>query len=837
MRRKPFKITTVYDTETCNIGSGEDTRAYPILYIFNDIKECDLATYEPDNEQENVSFIRFEDAALEYIEDLITWGRFNRTTPVVCVYNLIFDLKPIIAQLNERYGMQTMAQSSTHIYTLDICTPSGDVLLRFWDTYFLEMRGLDAMGKTCGIEKASGSWDYEKIRTPKTPLNDQELYYAKRDVQVIPAYLRFLLESNAWLDESMFGCQVLTKTSLVRQMAKNEIGAHKVRDRHGKEKTLSHHFLQVCNSERAKDYETYALRKACFRGGFTFTAAKYASMTVQNVVSLDAVSMHHLFINGRFVPCDFKRADLDELENACFSILETPREYALEHYEKPFLFGIHACVEFKNMRLKDGTIFSRDHIALLARSKFTEVVSDDLVSDERNIAADEDIKAGGYKDEALGGVFAFGKLYSAEVVRVYVTEMELWNISRIYDFDEVRPLFGEVSTTFRRPPDYVIAQSHVLFETKNALKQVLKKYDETPYTGTIPPTIPYEIALQIESGTISKEFLNSYYQSTVKGQYNGIFGTQAMDELRPDYMVEDGELSIDPETRVNASNFFDRMPKNSKVYYNYGSRIVGGSRMHLIVCMEMLFQHFGDRMLVTGGDTDSVKASCSEDVTDEEILECLRPLEKICAGAIARTSERLNNTLPDLYSALDKVGTFEIEESSKGSTRYPKHFEAWNKARCSQDINGVCHITAAGVARPEGSYNVENLLTDFSKCYDFERIAPLVLGYNTNIDSSISYLLQRHTPRAGERFEGSIIDYLENEETIECPQSIALYPTSRDIAAMEKKDNQLNVDYLRKNFKRKIDTRIKILSKDKENKGHITILTEEGVFAEYDGTL
>ena len=833
MARKPFKITTVYDTETCNIGSGEDTRAYPILYIFNDIKSCDLVTDEPDNEQEQVIFIREESAALDYIEDLITWGRFNHITPVVCVYNLIFDLKPIIAQLNDRYDMQTMAQSSTHIYTLDICTPSGDVLLRFWDTYFLEMRGLDAMGKTCGIEKAIGTWDYDKIRTTKTPLTEQELNYAKRDVQVIPAYLRFLLESNVWLDASMFGCQILTKTSLVRQMARNDIGTHKVRDRHGKESTLARYFHQICNSERAKDYETYALRKACFRGGFTFTAARYASVVVNNAVSLDAVSMHHLFINGRFVPCDFKRAHLDELENACFSILETSREYALAHYEKPFLFGIHACVEFKNLRLKDGSIFARDHIALLARSKFVEVVSDDIASDERNIAADEDIKAGGYKDEALGGVFAFGKLYSAGVARVYVTELELWNISRVYDFDEVRPLFGEVSTTFRRPPDYVIAQSHVLFETKNALKQVLKRYAEETYTDKIPSTIPHELALQIESGAISKDFLNSYYQSTVKGQYNGIFGTQAMDELRPDYIVEDGELSIDPETRVNASNFFDRMPKNSKVFYNYGSRIVAGSRMHLVIAMELIYEHFFNRMMITGGDTDSIKASCAGNVSDEEILECLQPLEKICAGAIARTSERLKNTLPDLYSTLDKVGTFEIEESSKGSTRYPKHFESWNKARCSQDINGECHITAAGVARPEGSYNVEDLLTEFSKRYGFEQIAPLVMGYNTNIDSSISYLLQRHTPQAGERFKSSITDYLGNEEIIDCPQSIALYPTSRDIAAMEKRDNQLNVEYLRKNFSRKIDTRIKILSKDENEKGHITILTEEG-FVDYE---
>lgn len=832
---KPFKITTIYDTETTNIGHGGETRAFPILYIFNDVKECELATYEPDNDLEEIHFLREEKEALDYIENLILWGRKNHISPVVCVYNLIFDLKPLIKQLNDRYAMQTMARSSTNIYTIDLCAPSGDVLLRFWDTYFLEMRGLDAMGKTCGIEKASGSWDYSKIRTPKTPLTDEELYYAKRDVQVIPAYLRFLLESNIWLDESMLACQVLTKTSLVRQMAKNDIGVHTTHDRFGKAVSLSDYFLRTCNAERAKDYETYALRKACFRGGFTFTSAKYASTVVENVVSLDAVSMHHLFINGRFIPVSFKRADLDELENACWSVLETTREYALEHYEKPFLFGIHACVEFENLRLKEGSVFARDHIALLARSKFVETRASEFDDDERNIAAENEIKTNGFHDEASEPVFAFGKLYSAKRARIFVTEMELWTVSRVYDFDGIKPLFGEVSTTFRRPPDYVMAQSHVLFKNKNALKQLLKSYDEAPYTDPIATTIPHEIALQIESGTISSYFLNSYYQSTVKGQYNGIFGTQAMDELRPDYTVEGGELEIDPDTRVNATNFYDRLPKNSKVLYNYGSRIVAGSRMHLVIACELVFEHFGEKMLITGGDTDSIKAACAEDVTDFEIIECFQQLEKPCKNAITRTSERLKKTFPDLYSDLEKVGTFEIEEAVHGSTRYIKHFEAWNKARCSLDHNGRCHITAAGVARPEGVYNVEDLLTDLSASYGFENIAPFVMGYNTNIDSSISYLLQRHTPKAGERYIGIVADHLGSTHTIDCPQSIALYPTSRDLAAMEKRDNQLNVEYLRKKFNRKIDTRIKILSKDSEGNGHITILTEEG-FREYDGT-
>lgn len=831
MSRKPFRVTTIYDTETTNIGFGEETRAFPCLYIFNDVKDINLYEYEPDHESETISFIREESATIEYLEDVIMWGRFNKVVPVVCVYNLIFDLKPIIKQLNDRYPLQTMAQSSTHIYTLDICDENGNILLRFWDTFFLEMRGLDAMGKTCGVAKATGSWDYDKVRTPYTPLSEEELYYAKRDVQVIPAYLRFILESNEWADPFMFADSILTKTSLVRQMAKFDIGRLKVEDEKGKKHSLSSYFMSTCNKEKALDYQTYALRKACFRGGFTFTAARQANRIVENVVSLDVTSMHHTFINGRFIPVHFQSSSKEELENAAWSIIETTREYVLSHYEKPFLFGIHAIFDISNIRLKEDTIFSRDHIALLARSKFdTGKAAGAFGDNELNIEAERMVKASGFHDKAIGATFAFGKLYAAERAQVFMSELELWAFSQVYDFDEIEPLFGEISVNFRRPPDYVIGQSHVLYSSKDAMKEILNNYEEGQrYTQEIPSSVPEELAKQIKTGTISKAFLDGYYNSTVKGMFNGIFGAQAMDELRPDYMVEDGELYIDPETRTTPENFEERAPRESKVLYTYGMRIVGGSRMHLVIALQLLYEHFGNRMFITGGDTDSIKAACAKDVETLEISEALRPLEVCSAQAIERTSQRWEESFVELSCDMFGVGGFDVEPATKTNTFYPLHFEAWNKARISFDDNNEAHITAAGIARPAGSMNVERLTTDLSNEYGFEEIAPLVLGYNTNIDSSISYLLQRHTPKAGDRFIGDVTDHLGDTYSLNVPQSIALYPTSREVAGIEKRDNKDNIKYLQENFGVVIDTRIKILSKNNEEP-HITIYDPEGVF-------
>ena len=52
--RKEYRIAAIFDTETTNIGEGAETRAYPILYIFNDLRDTPLESYDPDTD--NVRF-------------------------------------------------------------------------------------------------------------------------------------------------------------------------------------------------------------------------------------------------------------------------------------------------------------------------------------------------------------------------------------------------------------------------------------------------------------------------------------------------------------------------------------------------------------------------------------------------------------------------------------------------------------------------------------------------------------------------------------------------------------------------------------------------------------
>lgn len=74
MKRKRFKIAAVYDTETCNVGKGNQTRAYPILFIDNDIRGIDLKRYIVD-ESDHINMYRYE---TEYINQLHTYINYGK---------------------------------------------------------------------------------------------------------------------------------------------------------------------------------------------------------------------------------------------------------------------------------------------------------------------------------------------------------------------------------------------------------------------------------------------------------------------------------------------------------------------------------------------------------------------------------------------------------------------------------------------------------------------------------------------------------------------------------------------------------------------------------------
>lgn len=797
--KKYYHISACFDTETTNI-KGElpsDTRAICILYIFNDLRMKNLKEYEP-GKDDKVSFLRYESEAQDYIDSLVEWGKKSKVIPIICAYNLMFDLQTLMYGLNKRYEMRVNAQSSTNVYVLDLIE-ENETVLRFWDTYHLEMRGLAAMGDTCGLEKAKGDWDYSLVRTCETPLTDEEKFYATRDVQVIPAYLKYLLNANEWLKQYELGNKVLTKTSLVRRMAVLTIGQKRVKRKNNKELSLERAFEAMCKRQLPIDYESYAIRKACFRGGFTFTSGRYANEVVQNVVSMDVTSMHHAFINGRYVPVDFDKDTPELLNKMIENVLSKSTEDVLERYYQPFVCAFHMEVYFENIRLKSGSCFEEWQIGLIPMGKFRTVLPKgaDYGLDERARLGEEILRRAGFHDRCIEPIFAFGKLYSAESCVLFLTELELWCISQVYEWDYISAVRGESTVKWNKPPDYVTLQSNNLFEMKNDAKIINKNYRQgKPYELEIPNTIPIGIANQLKAGICDSGFFESYYNSTVKGMFNGIYGTMAQDVFKPDYAISDGELYVNRDTATTDSNFQDKKPKRCKVLYTYGMRIVGGSRMHLVIAMQLLYNAFGRRISITGGDTDSLKIRVDEDVTNDELLEALKPLHDAVETAIDYSMQRVRKLFPDIASNLEHIGKFEIEDCG-GYPRWKYHMEAWNKARISISEEGKVHVTCAGLSRPIGRYHIEDFISELLEDYEPEELLPMVLGYNVYVKHELCFALEHRKPNAIDVYEGDITDYLGKTYHVSQNEATALYESGRMLGDTNKRTNADNVNYLK----------------------------------------
>lgn len=803
MPKTSFKVCSIFDTETTNIGTGADTRAFTVSYQFNDLRDVDLSTYSA--ELDNVLIYRYAAEALNYIDSLIDWGIDSNVVPIVCGYNLMFDLQTLMYELAQAYIMKVNAQSSTNVYTLDLYIEDRQVL-RFWDTYHLEMRGLEAMGNTAGMAKATGKWDYSKIRTPETPLTQKEIFYAARDVQVIPAYLRFLIESNEWLTPEMLGVNVITKTSLVRNMATLQIGTLRITKRNGAKQSLLQAFEYTCMRELPRDFQTYGLRKACFRGGFTFTAAKTASVVVENVASLDVTSMHHTFINGMKIPMHFKKLHPALIRCQCERILNTDLDYVLSHYNQPFYDAFHARIEFTDIRLKQSSIFAKAGIALIPEGKFSSVpVAPEYGTNEAVNLTERLNRLAGWHDVAYNPTFALGKLYKADRCILHVSEIELWTMAQVYEWHSYRVILGEGSLNFKYPPDYVTLQSNILYETKNDCKQINNHYEEgKPYPYEIPATIPAGIAATLQDGTCSAQFFNGYYNSTIKGMFNGIYGVNSQDVYKCSYKVDlDGTISVDMDTAPNAENFESKKPKNCRVLYTYGLRIVGRSRMHLVIAMILLDAAFGPKVQITGGDTDSIKIACDDSVTDSDLSKALEPIAKASKNAINLTMQRVRHLFPEYASTLHKVGSFDIENEGN---HYKLHMDTWNKARVSLDKSNKAQITCAGISRNARLYNIEHYISDMSALYGFRKIAPLVLGYDSYIDNSIAHALQHHRPKFTDVIEMDVTDYLGNTTHVKQYEAIALYPTGRALGELDKRANAETVQYLQDTYNRQLPT-------------------------------
>lgn len=755
MREKqPYKIVAAYDTETTNIATATEKVAFPILHQLGWFSGNRLSEVTPENVREYVSVSIYRHAVdvFDAFENVLQSE--HDYVPVVMVHNLGFDMFSLAPFLCE-HDCTVLARTSTKPINITVLRDDGEPGLVLWDTLGMFAKSLETMGAECGMPKLIGAWDYERVRTPETPLTVDELAYATEDIYTLFAYIGYYLRLNPLIKEKQLARKVSTKTGAVR--AKREELFYKLKGI-GSEKQVGRMWSRHTLLEQPKtDDELYTMQ-ACTRGGFTFTANRSAAIpfdlseTDMIVAGYDASSQHPAQMTAHLFPENFRQATPEILGVDMELVKRVTMDAAIENWAKPFPVAFEACIRFENMRLKAGSLWEHEGIATLASARGSK---------------------GGKGDAWSGSFETFGKLNSAENAELYVTELEWWLINQVYDYDSATPLSGYETGRFTRPTDFSVLAVMHFFKAKNTFKRFMKTRAADNEVRAVTPDYLVE---QMEAGTADETEVKSYYQ-ILKSDLNALYGIEITNEARAPQELQEGAGIV----TLEGSGIAD-IPKQPKTWYQYGQRVVGWSRIAQAVTMELVKPHV---KRIINGDTDSIKVLARRDA-----LPSIRQSLDVYGRAVERARKmvchRVKTQHPEFYDSLDGMGGYELEFTA---TRY---CAAWNKAYMLERGNGI-EVTLAGVPTERGDTSYTWLANKLmSEGWGWDAVCSVLLGYNVTVGYGLTRLNGRAVPAFGEWVETRVTDYLGNVADVAEPACVCLYRESKVLGGTDNETNRRN---------------------------------------------
>lgn len=771
----PYKIVAAFDTETTNYNDGVNVSAFPILAQMGVYNGETLAEINPGNVETivDVRMCRHVEDSFAWFDELATDA--NGYVPVVMVHNLGFDMFAFSGYFIAK-NVRVLAKSGMRPISFTVCDEDGNAQLVIWDTMGFAQKSLETMGRECGYLKLVGNWDYELVRTPDTPLTDDELDYAAHDIYTLFAWMGYFCRNNPLVDESELAFRAVTKTGVVRVKRERLFAEIPVP---GTRRTVGDYWRMVANTQLPVDDDELRTMHAVTRGGFTFTASRWAGVPFELddelcVAGFDASSQHPAQMTSHFFPIDFKKQRTDVLNMDLEIVANIDREKLLGNWCNPFPVAFAALVRVNRLRLKRGSVYERDGIATLASARIGNRRFDDDMN-EAGAVFNEENRAMGYRDSAESPVIAFGKIESASTCELFVTELEWWVINQVYDYDNAEAIYGYDTARFQRPTDYAVMSTMYFFNAKNVFKQFMRNRVANDAVRAIAPA--YLVDAMV-NGTAEEAQEKAYYQ-ILKSDLNALYGIEITNEARPEQELDDCE-----GIRTLDGKGIDDLPNRPKTWYQFGQRIVGWSRIAQICAIESVAPHV---IAIINGDTDSVKTLCRRDKLPD-IANALRKMADSIADARRIVCSRVQRNYPDYFNGLDGIGGYELEFTAQ------LYYSAWNKSYCIGD--GTPKFTVAGLPTSTTEHHPHSYDATGAAMMragsTFSEMCDTLLGYNVTVDSSITRLNGRRVPGWNTRFVGEITDCNGVTSLVNEPAVIALYPESKILGSTMTADNSRN---------------------------------------------
>ena len=783
---KPYRIIGAYDSETTNLSSGADKQAFPIVHQLGLI-DVPINTIDNDNVERLCRLYLYRHSldlydALQRIADAQV-----PYVPVVCCHNLSFDMYGLAPWLAE-HDVRVLAKSQRKPISFTILDDAGQTRLVIWDTLVFAQKSLSYMGDECGYPKLIGDWNYDLVRTPNTPLTEQEKAYAAHDIYSLLAWLGYWCRLNPDIKPDDLGLRVVSKTGVVRRRRVQRFSKLKGK---GFKRDVGH-FWSFINNQNAftEDEELYTCQAAT-RGGFTFCSKANASRVFDfaeneglKVYGFDATSQHPSQMVSHRYPVRFQKATAENLTLAFQNIQLTTLDDVLRHYEKPFGVAFYGAFYFEGLRLKEGTPFGDWGIAPLAWARCKEYQIEQTIAEENQQGEEfrQHMASLGYKDKVTDPVYSYGKLESATSAVLWLTELAAWEICQAYEFDSVKGISGYMTLSFDKPSDMCVISVMKFYAAKNAFKHARSNYYANKPLDNQKELLGYGIPEFVISGMQNHTIDDSVVESTylgLKADLNALFGIEACNEYCRDTVL--GSSGIEYTGDFGVVN----APKQPKAWYQLGQRIVGWSRIAQCVVMMLCYPYVET---CVNGDTDSVKFVIRDTELDS-VKAALQRMDVAIDKAKADVCSRVRRSYPEQYNELTNIGHYILEFSTY------RFCAAWNKAYCiseydPRDKREHIRFTLAGIPSKKVNKLADSLV---SQGWSFADVCDTFLGYNVTYSHDITGLNARAFPDWGDFFVGEVTDYRGHESKVVEPSALCLYPMAKTVNDTQNTENAINM--------------------------------------------
>lgn len=560
--------------------------------------------------------------------------------------------------------------------------------LEFRCSYLLLMQSIKTIGDSINLPKLE--FNYDKLRTPLTTLEDEEIDYNFRDVEIMLKGIHKLVKSNKYINNA--NDIPYTKTGVMRFNCEQnpEVNVKKEYiNKNGIKKKGSSAKLNkfLCGLEKATSLEQLQFWESLFQGGLVYSNPKYVGDVLTNVASFDFSSDYPFQMLVRYYPSKFKEYTENDKIRKLNQCLYKSNEKNYIH-SKPFRNMFNAIIIIKNIKCKFD-------FQPIGTSKVIEL--EEKLHNMKNCT------------------IINGKIIEIKpAIKMVVTCIDMLTLKLFYDYELVDVEYLEIATRYSKSNEFKL--NSVEYNAK--AKVEYKVYDELIkhkghyhiYTSDEIPDDNFRNMINKEADYLSQVDTSHTLYQAVKSDLNALYGDNAQHLLHE-------RISYDDKSREwikESETYEDYLSAQHKTSYIYGLYVPQYARASILY---IAYKFLKKGLPVYYIDTDSIKT-----IDCEEAHKLVNDYNNIQLKLLGKYDYLKFGVLEHEYTAL--------KFSSLGTKSYIKL--ATNK-------KGEKVLTATISGLPHATKLFNELLNYYDGNYD--EMIENVYHYGTVFDDSITQKL------------------------------------------------------------------------------------------------